>query len=75
MVLPLVLFAGFDIGFVTPGKGMGTLKISFVAILSAIIVTIILFLVWGHVMMNYLPAQKLSRTAITHIINCKKDPG
>ena len=69
LFLTFLLFVGFDLGYGAEEKAVpepvGSTG-------SAVIFTTLVFILWGLVMLSHVPAQKLSETAIPHLIAARK---
>ncbi|MEN8212483.1 MAG: hypothetical protein ABFR31_12255 [Thermodesulfobacteriota bacterium] len=78
LFLPLLLFIGFDLGFNIVNKSeQKPLKNSNILFIAVIFMGM-LFLLWGYVLLLYVPVGKLIDTSIPHMIAAKSilgDPG
>lgn len=68
----LLLFVGFDLGFVVTGSGTVARKTVAAAMMSAVLFMGFLFLCWGYLMLAQIPGPKLAHTTIAHIITARK---
>lgn len=69
--LPLLLFIGFDLGFIVWNKPDQKHPGKYNIVLAGIIFMCALFILWGYVSLKYVPAEKLINTSIPHMIAAK----
>ncbi len=66
--LPLLLFVGFDLGFIGYNKSGGPESLRYHSIFFAVFFMCILFILWGFVSLETMTLQKLASTSIPHMI-------
>jgi len=68
LFLPLLLFIGFDLGFIGCNKSRELDSLRYNSIFSAVFFMCILFVLWGIISLANVTPQKLTSTTIPHMI-------
>ncbi|RLB99640.1 MAG: hypothetical protein DRH34_12365 [Deltaproteobacteria bacterium] len=76
--LPLLFFIGFDLSFTVWNKSEQKYPKKYHILFAAVIFMSLLFILWGYVLLTYVPMEKLMNSRIPHMIAAKNilgDPG